>query len=230
MPSIRLLDTVLMHQAIITGRVTDALNGEAIGVTPLINLAWSIDGVGDYLVAPHEPSIKAGGYFVFSGSPQHFFPPFSENETLACRLTIRATGYQEDSIAFGLKREDVTLETVKQTLAGHEVDLKRLNTPVRQLDIALTPDPISLAGRVIKDHDLNSPVAGATVSIISPPAGGNAVTNALGYFRINDLSMMTQVTVEIRHNGKKIEAKVYLDMSRRINERIFSFEIGEENN
>lgn len=216
------LDRVLVHQALINGRVTHSLTGDGLFVPLSVLLAWRIEGEPEYLDVHLQPTIKSGGFYAFYGTPTMFFPILESGEKLQCRLTVSAQGFQAKNTEFLLSQAELTPETETQEFSGFDVEIRRFDAPVKVQNISLVPDPVSLAGRVIEDNDMANPLEGVTITVTIPPLAGNVVTDETGYFRIDELPVVEKVTLKAQRNGDTITQVILLDYGRRINESIFS--------
>lgn len=222
---IKTLDRVLVRQAIITGRVSDALTGEALKIQPSLTLSWRIDDSSEFRAVAAPLRIKPCADFAFYGIPELFFPELEEGQSLQCCLGVQAEGYQDATATFTLNRSQVSPAAITETYSGFTAALSKLDVPVRIENIALQPRPVNLAGLVVEDNDIATPVSGASISITTPAGGGTATTDAQGCFRIDNLPVVAKVTVQVSSEGNSISEEVLVDYRQRINQRTFSLSV-----
>jgi hypothetical protein len=90
---------------------------------------------------------------------------------------------------------------VAREIAGRQVEVPlRINLPLTR-DFVLLPLPVHLAGRVVSREDPDTPVANAVVRVLAPQPRGPVLTNAAGFFTLQDLPVAFEVTVEVTATG-----------------------------
>lgn len=222
---LRTVDTALLHQAVVTGRIADGLTGRRVPGTVTLTPSYRRAGESELRPFPGGSRIHDNGYYALAGDPNDGLPTLAAGQELELRLRVQAEGYSETESVLTLSAAQLARAQSDEDLAGYTVEVERLQAPPARRNIDLLPEPVSLAGKVIAEHDLDSPVAGASVSITAPAAAGPVSTDARGEFRIEDLPVAVEVTVEIAIGGVTESVDVMLDYRRSINQRTFSISV-----
>ncbi len=220
---LRALDGVLFSQALITGRITDALTGDALLSQPALTLCYQTPAAAPTRPYPLTARLSPGGLFVFAGNPQTAFPRLAPGSALDLRLTAGAPGYETQEIEFSLTDVDLALQPVMRTIGGQEVIINMLDAPVFTQDILLLPQPIHLSGRVVEADDPNIPIPNARVRVITPEGRGPALTDANGFYTLQDMPLALEISVRARRVGfEELTQTLQLDYRQPVNELNFA--------
>lgn len=219
---LRLLDDVLIQQVLITGQVQDGLNSRPTLAPPRIALVYQNPPGRPYALELRQ---TAEGQYAFFGNPRTAFPILTGGSTLGLQLVVSAEHYQTQTVNFSLTAGDLTPTTVVRQIAGRNVEVSVLtNLPVVH-DIALLPQSIHLAGRVVEAADPTIPLENAQVRVIAPAARGPVSTNDQGFFTLHDLPIASEITVRVTRTGfQPLEEAVRLDYGQAVNQRSFALE------
>jgi hypothetical protein len=217
------IDTVITQQALIVGRVEDTLTGRATLNLPTVELYYQTLPGQPTRRYPLTPRIYRDGVFVFVGSPTTTFPLLAPGSELGLRLTVEAPGYESSSVDFSLSATELTpVEQVRQ-IDGRDVTLALLAAPLVQQEIALSPQPVHLSGRVVNEDNRDEPIVGAQVRVIAPEARGPVTTDENGFFTLLNMPVALVITVEVEQGGfATVEQDITLDYRRPVNEHTFA--------
>lgn len=220
--TLRTVSGVVSSQALVAGRVRDALTG---GAPPrLSNLSLALRRGGESAFGPFPGPVRLmdGMHFTTWGSLERLFPAGPPPGGLDFRVEVEAPGYRPGLAEFSVPAEHlVPVEEVVQ-VGDREVRVTAFPNLPRIVEVALEPLPVALAGWVIDDHDPETPVPGATARVTAPAPRGPVTTDERGYFRIPDLPVALSVTVEIRQGPRSLVQEVALRPTDPLNERTFS--------
>lgn len=172
--TLRTVDPVLTRQALFTGRITDALTGESLLAPPrvVVRSLGEEGGSGGRLVFPSR--VLPGGIYVVAGDPLSSLPTPPAGTQLSLRLTATCPGYFTADCDFVLDEHDLALHVEERTVLGLPLQLRRLEAPLVECDLALVPHPVALSLRVVESDDPGQPVDGALVSIAGAAGVGLA--------------------------------------------------------
>jgi hypothetical protein len=219
----RVIDTVLTQQALITGRILDALTGEVPLSPPSIELTYQPSPGGTPRRFPLFRNLLPGGLYAFVGDPLTAFPRLSGGATLDLRLTATAPGYQAATADFSLTPAQVTPTAQSRTIDERVFDLLLLGGPVHEQDLALQPVPLHLAGRIVDAEDRDTGLAGAQVDVTAPEARGPVTTDAEGFFTLRDLPVAARITVRVELAPRPpLSTTVTLDYRHPVNQQTFA--------
>lgn len=220
---LRALDTVLFSQALITGRIVDALTGGALLSQPALTLYYQTPPAAPTRPYPLAARLYPDGLFVFAGNPQTAFPRLSPGDTLGLRLTAGAPGYETQEIDFSLTDIDLALQPVTRTIGGQQVVIYMLDAPVSTQEFTLLPLPLYLSGRVVEADNPDTPIANARVRVTAPENRGPAFTNANGFYTLPDMPLAQEITVRARRFGfDDLEKTIQLDYRQPVNQLDFA--------
>ena len=195
--NLRSVDTVVTHQALIVGRVTDGLTGRPTLYPFTVELRYQT-GVGQPLRSyPLTPRTEPSGVFVFPGAPTTAFPQLSPGETLDLRLVVSAARYQGQEVDITLSNADLALTDQTLNAGALTAIASVLDAPLVEQTFALLPEPVHLGGRIVSADDPEQPVPNAEVRITAPDARGPVTTNVDGFFTLQNLPVAEEVTVQV---------------------------------
>ncbi|GAB4160089.1 MAG: hypothetical protein Fur0021_31670 [Candidatus Promineifilaceae bacterium] len=221
--ALRALDTVLFSQALITGRIIDALTGSAPLSQPALTLSYQTPPGAPVRLYPLPARLSPGGLFVFAGNPQTAFPRLSPGSTLDLRLTASAVGYETQEIEFSLTDIDLALQPVTRTIGGQQIIIHMLDAPVSIQEFLLLPLPLHLSGRVVEADSPDTPIPNARVRVIAPESRGPVFTNADGFYTLPDMPLAQEITVRARRvDFAESTQTVHLDYRQPVNELNFA--------
>jgi hypothetical protein len=194
---LRSVDTVVTHQALITGRVTDGLTGGPTHYPFTIELRYQTAVGQPQRSYPLTPRTEPSGLFVFPGVPTTAFPRLSPGETLELRLAVSAPRYQGQEVDITLTDADLTLADQTLDAGGFTATASVLDAPLVEQTFALLPEPVHLGGRVVSADDPEQPIPNAEVRITAPEARGPITTDVNGFFTLQNLPVAQEVTVQV---------------------------------
>lgn len=209
---------ILTRQALISGQITDALTGSAPRTPPLVMVVRDTDG------GPVEGAtvrVLPGGHYAVHGDPLSL-PPEAD---IVLRVEVVAEGYSPTHRAVAFTAADLTRVSRDITIGGETTETRVIAGPVRGEDVALSPLPVTLAGRVSRAEDPTVPIAGAQVAITAPAPVGPVATNADGFFTLGPAPVVETVTLSITAPGRDpLTPEVRLDYRSSVNQRAFALE------
>ncbi len=220
--SLRAVSGVVSTQALVAGRIRDALTGAA--PARLSSLALALRRGGESVFRPYPGTIRLldGMHFTTWGSPGRLFPAGPPLAGLDFRLEVHAPGYEAEVVDFSIPAHELTPVDERVRVGEREVRVQGYPSLPRFVEVALTPMPVALGGWVIDDHDPETPVPGATARITAPAPRGPVTSDARGYFRIENLPVALSVTVEIQQGSRSLVQEVPIRPADPLNERTFS--------
>ena len=209
---------VFSLQALVSGRITDAISGGSPRSIPGISVVHDGDGRA---VEAAIARVSADGTFVIYGDPLRL----PTGQALSLRLEGRADGYATESRIVALTAADATLTENTYPVRDGEITVRVLAGPARGEDIALSPLPVFLGGRVSEAEDPLHPIAGAQVRIIAPAAVGPVTTDADGFFTLGPAPIAAAVTVEVSAADRDtLTVEIRLDFTQPVNQGAFALE------
>lgn len=168
---LRSIDTVVTHQALIVGQVTDGLTGRQT-VHPFdVELRYQTAMGQPPRRFPLTPRLDSSGLFVFAGLPTTAFPRLSPGETLDLCLAVSAPRYQTQEIDVTLTDADLALVDQVLSVGTLTTTASVLNAPLVEQTVALLPDArraSTWAGASSAPTILSSPYP--TLKSVSPHA------------------------------------------------------------
>ena len=219
---LKTLDAVLTQQVFLTGQVMDALRARPLLSDPIIQLVYQDEPERPYALGFRQ---TADGHYAFFGEPVTAFPELTPTDRLDLRLVVSAPRYAEQTLDLPLTAANLALAHVTRRVAGRDVEVPlRINLPIRR-DFALAPEPVHLAGRVVRRDDPNAPVANAQVRIVAPQPRGPVTANSAGYFSLQDLPVAVEVTARVTAAGFDPLVETFaLDYRAPLNQHAFALE------
>lgn len=209
---------VLTRQALIQGRVTDAITGAA----PRSRVTLTVLRDSDRGLLPGVASRLTGdGGYVIHTDPATGLA----EQAIGIRLAFRAEGYQPRDDVLAFAPADLALTVDSFELGGLVLGgLVHAGAP-RVHDVALEPDPVFLGGRVTRAEDHGQPIAGADVALAAPVALGPVQTDGEGYFTLGPAPVVAEVTVSVTAAGRDpINRAVRLDYRQPVNLGAYALE------
>jgi hypothetical protein len=201
---------VVTLQAMVSGRISDAITTGAPRSTPGVRLVHEGDARP---VEGASVRVRDDGLYAIFGDPLRL----PSGQDLALRLNVSAEGYATTSLGVALTAADTTLTLRIFPLRGADTAAFVLADPARNADIALSPLPVHLGGRVTRAED-GAPIAGAAVEITAPTSVGPDVTDANGFFTLGPAPVAESVTLQISAAGREtLSPEVRLDYRNPVN-------------
>lgn len=204
-------------QALVSGRITDALTGGAPRSLPAVGFVHDGDA------RPVEGAavrVRADGLYAVFGDPLRL----PSGQALALRLNVSAEGYTTTSLGVALSAADTALVLRVFPLRGEDTAAPVLAAPARDADLALSPLPVFLGGRVSRAED-GTALAGAEIRIIAPAAVGPVASDADGFFTLGPAPVAETVTLRIAAAGRDpLTAEVRLDFRNPVNPGAYALE------
>ena len=205
------------RQLLVTGRIADAISDR--GIAAEIALEYDAAGTGGFRPLPARLAHRADGWFGFHLAPRHLPPPTGDDPAL--RLTISAPGHLGAVHTIILAPLELALEETTRAIAGHQVTLQRIvGAPFRQ-SAALQPRAVALDVTVLEAGDPASPVAGATVEMLTLP-GGSHVTGADGGCRFSPLPVVAAVEFRVIRGLEVTQHRVRPAFDTPLNRAVFA--------
>jgi hypothetical protein len=223
---LRSIDTVITHQVLIAGRVTDGLTGGPTLHHFTVELLYQTEAGQPLRRYPLTPRLEPDGLFVFPGAPTTAFPRLLPGETLELRLAASAPRYQAQEIDITLIDSDLALTPRTIDAGVLTATAFVLDAPLVEQTFALLPEPVHLGGRVVSADDPEQPIANAEVRITAPEARGPVSANADGFFIVQNLPVAEEVTVQVTAppGFKNLGTTVRLDYRQPVNRVAFALE------
>jgi hypothetical protein len=209
---------VLTRQALIHGRVTDAITGAAPRARVALAVLRDVDGG---ILPGVEARVMGNGAYVVHTDPATGLA----EQQIGIRLEFRAEGYQprEDVLTFTAADLGLALDTFDlkgETLGGWV----HAGAP-RVHEVSLSPEPVFLGGRVTRAEDHSQPIAGAEVALTAPAALGPVRTDGGGYFTLGPAAVVAEVTVSVTAAGREpLSRAVRLDYREPVNLGAYALE------
>lgn len=209
---IRLADRTLgLRQVLASGRVADAVTGRGLDGFD-ITLRFTHGGGSGEL--PGALALKPDGWFAVQLRPAAQMPDLATvgPVTLTVRVTVPGRPPVEarqvvDGSELALVERSVRVsdtETVVEYVAGAPFTFS----------ITLPPQPVALAGMVVRDHDPDVPVAGVELRADDGPP---VVTDARGRFFLPALPVAESVTLALIEGEDQSVITYRPDFSRPVN-------------
>lgn len=220
--ALRSAELGVARQALITGQIVDSLTGS--GVAPdSLGLEMKLPGESVYRAVPVNCRLGAGGYFTFHGVAVHAFPQSLEvDEELELRFTVIANSYTALQISAQVAASAITALATSSEIGGHVLEMRIVSAPVLHQVLEISPLPVGINGLVISDHDLASPLEGASVQVIAPVVQPAVLSNEQGRFRINALPLAQSVTLQVELGDISTTINHVIDYTTSFNTRIIS--------
>lgn len=224
--TLRSIDTVVTHQALITGQVTDGLTGRQITYPFNVELRYQTEVGQPPRRYPLTPRLVSGDSFVFAGPPETAFPRLTPGETLALRLVVSVPRYQTQEIDITFTEADLALTERTLNAGTLTATASVLDAPLAEPSIALLPEPVHLSGRVVNADDPEQAIPNAEVRVTAPEARGPVAANADGFFTLQDLPVAEEITVQVTAppHFKQLVTTVRLDYRQPVNRVAFALE------
>ena len=209
---------ILTRQALITGRITDALTGGAPRTPPVVAVVRDADGrtLEDVVIRS-----LAGGQYIVHGVPSAL--PTAVGIVL--RVEVTAQGYAPTQQSVTFAAADLTRVARDISIKGETTRTFVIAAPARGRDVALSPLPVTLVGRVGRAEDPTVPISGAQVRITGPASVGPVATDADGFFTLGPAPVVQSVILSITAPGREPLAPVLrLDHGSSVNQAAFALE------
>ena len=222
MSSLQTAELASAQQALISGRVHNAITGA--GIRPK-QLALSLRATPDAPLTALSAKVQfsQNGYFSLIGVASAIFPqqlPAASSAEL--NYQVSAEGYSPLQGSVLLSQSSITAVAAHEELAGYEINVSRISAPAVHLQLALVPLPVGLTGVVIEDNDLAAPLPGVSLQITAPEVLPAVLSDELGRFRINALPLAAAVTIEISWGDAVSTINHVVDYTTLFNPRIIS--------
>ena len=209
---------VLTRQVIASGRITDALNGRQPRRPPLVRV---VDVAGGEAVDHVTVRVLPDAQYALFGDPLRMLPP----ATIDIRIEVEAESYDPAAATLSFTAADLARVTRSLTVAGETDEALVIATLPRAQDIALTPQAVTLKGRVAQAEDTGTIIAGASVSITAPAVLGPVLTDADGYFTLGPAPVAETVTLSVSATDRiTLTPDIRLDFAAPINRVSFLLE------
>jgi hypothetical protein len=218
-PVLRALDGPVVREALVTGRVRDALTGVGLGAE--LALAWRVGASAAFRPVPARLARRGDGRFAYHADPARL-PAIDPAATVALRLTTTVAGREPVEATRTTSGAAWALTPKTAPTSGGAVSWDGLAAPVAAFDVAVVPRAVALEGRVLRDHDPTTPAAGAVLAIVDPPEPLTATADAAGFFRLAALPTAALVTLRITHGGDARDVAYRPDYQARINRAVFN--------
>jgi hypothetical protein len=208
---------VVTLQTMVSGRISDAITTGVPRSTPGVRLVHESDARP---VEGTSVRVRDDGLYAVFGDPLRL----PSGQDLALRLNVSAEGYATTSLGVALTAADTTLTLRVFPLRGVDTSAFVLTVPARNADIALSPLPVHLGGRVTRAED-GAPIAGAAVEITAPAAVGPVVTDENGFFTLGPAPVAESVTLQISAAGREtLSPEIRLDYRNPVNPGAYALE------
>lgn len=209
---IRLADRTLgLRQVLARGRVSDAVTGRGLGTFDVALGFTHGGGSGDL---PGVLALKPDGWFAVQVRPAVQMPDLAAAGpvTLTARVTVPGRGAVE--VAQVVDGTELALVEVSVPVGDSETVVERIAGAPFTFSVALPPQPVALAGIVLRDHDPDIPVAGVEVRA---DVGAPVVTDARGRFFLPALPVAETITLTLTEDAEESTTSYRPDFSRPVN-------------
>lgn len=223
MTSLGSVEVNIIQQAIITGQVINGLTSQ--GMNNAFSVEFSLRLPGDSEFQPLRANNKttAGGYFVLSGNPLDILPAnLMPADTVDFRITVSAPGFNGAEEIVTINATDITASPVSIDIAGNNFELSLIDAPLVQRVISLLPEAVGINGIVVDDHDLDSPVVGASVQVIAPAVLPAVTSDSNGRYRIENLPVVESITVRAELGSASSNVEHVIDYTTPFNIQLIS--------
>lgn len=209
---------ILTHQVLISGRITDALTGGAPRTPPEVTV---VRGADDRAVAGVAVRSHPGGRYAVHGVPPAL-PPAAD---VVLRIEVAAQGYSPAQRSVAFTAADLARVDRDITVAGETTRTFVVAAPARDQDVALTPLPVTLVGRVGRAEDPAVAIPGAQVRITAPAPRGPVVTSTDGFFTLGPAPVAAIITLSITAPDRApLAPELRLDHGSPVNQAAFALE------
>ncbi|MBI5958675.1 MAG: carboxypeptidase regulatory-like domain-containing protein [Chloroflexi bacterium] len=218
--TLRAVDAVLTRQVFITGTIQDSLSAQPILDPTVISLRFQAAPQRPYPLYLRKTS---DGNYAFFGNPSADLPILSGAETLNLELTVSSARYQTITVSISLGSADTAPGEITRVIDNQTVILPARPALPRVVNVVLTPVPLTLIGRVLRADDLNTAIAGATITVTAPAVVGPVTSNSQGNFTLANLPVAEEITVSVSHvDFSPLNTTIRLDYRQPVNEQYFS--------
>lgn len=209
---------VLTRQVIASGRITDALSGRQ----PRRPLHVRVVDVADGEAVDHVAvRVLPDASYALFGDPLRMLSPVA----VAIRIEVEAESYDPASATLAFTAEDLARVTRSLTVAGETDEAPVIAALPRAQDVALTPQAVTLKGRVAQAEDPCTAITDASVSITAPAVLGPVLTNANGHFTLGPAPVAETVTLSVSATDRTtLTPDIRLDFAAPINRVSFLLE------
>ncbi len=212
-----------INQTIISGQVLNSLTGESIEHKLAIKTNMRLPGSLEFKPLNAPVSLKSGGYFSVSGSPERILPIHLDMaDSVEFKIEISASGFVSIEDLIIVAAPEVMPEQRNEEISGKLMSVNLIDAPIISKVYQLLPEPVGLSGLLIEDNDPASPVNGANVRVIAPDVSSSVVTNQFGRFRLEQLPVATAVTIEVDVAGDLTTVEHLVDYATALNTRVIS--------
>lgn len=220
------LDTPALRQAIVSGRVADAITGAGLDVHTA-ELHYNIPAISsDWVAFPAQFCSSTGGWFSFQSDPWRTALEFVGIAQVNLRVRFGLIGRPEAERIVLVDTDQLRTEDANVTIGGKPAVVKRIPGAPFEFSLSLDPAPVALAGYVLRDNDPAAPAPSASVSILDPASATTATTDASGWFRLDALPLANTVTIRAADGGNTVDQVVHPDFSKPVNETVLSVSTG----
>jgi hypothetical protein len=162
-----------------------------------------------------------GGRYAVDGDPLAL-PPEAD---VVLRLEVAADGYTPARRSVAFAAADLACVVRNITIDGETTATLVIAVPARDQDVALSPLPVTLAGRVSRAEDPAVPITDAQVAVTAPAPAGPVLTDANGFFTLGPAPVAETVTLSITAPGRDpLTPEVRLDYRSSVNQGAFALE------
>lgn len=200
--------TIDMRASLATGRFF-----EQITERPLSDFTAALEyshsgGAGTFETAL---STKPGGYFTLHAHVVRDLPDLGDADEVTLRLRLGRDGFPDQVATRVVAGEHLARVEVPLTVGGQPVRGVGLAAAPFHFSVGVPPRPVRLEGLVLRDHDLESPAAGITVTV-APAAA--VVTGADGRFTIPELPVAESLSLTLDDAGSETTVTLRPDYDR----------------
>lgn len=222
MTALRRAELACAGQALITGRLVNALTGSGIRPDTLqLSLRLTPEQAFSPLAA--RVQFSANGYFAVAGIASALLPQSLAADSQAqLQYQISAGGYSMLQGSVTLSQSAVTAVSSTEQLAGYSLTVSGIAAPAVHLSLALQPLPVGLSGVVIEDNDLTAPLSGVSIQVVAPEVLPAVLSDAQGRFRIAALPLASIITLQISRGDAVSSITHVVDYQTLLNPRIIS--------
>lgn len=216
----RALSLSAVQQCLICGKVIDNITGQAVKKPFSVQLQIQLSESQGYVPIKANTRILNGGYFVASGDPVRSLPlEISPSDTVDFRIFVSVPGFSDFENTYSLPASDVIPVSASLGLLSGEFDVKKVDSPLLDLEIKVDPLPVSLSGVVLEDGDASQPLEGVTIAVTSPESRPAVLSDVNGRFRIENLPVAKSVTLSVHLDEVSSDVVHVVDFATPLNTR-----------
>lgn len=183
-------------QALIRLRVTDLVSGLALPEAEVMTSLKAEEGDGIYRSSPFEFRNMHDGWFIMVINYQALVGKLRLGVATRFKFNVSLRGYEMAEELLLISADDFTAVSEEVVVGDSVIPRRRLRGAPFEQQIVLEPNPVRLAGLVVRDNDLDKPIENVNV-MVNDDAANAVMTGGDGRFRFNSLPLKQTVDVTV---------------------------------